>query len=79
LLGGSQRCLALAGERNAALESLERFFERHITLFEPGDEGFEFEERLFEVGQLLFLLGVCFHAAKLAVTAREGQTIAVPD
>ena len=52
LLRGAQRCLALAGERHAAFESLERFFERHVALLELCDERFELGQRLFEVGQL---------------------------
>src|SRR3954462_14829810 len=41
LLCDAQRGLALASERDAALESLECLFERHITLFEPRDQHFE--------------------------------------
>ena len=42
LLRGAQRGLALARERNAAFESLERLLERHVALFEFRHERFEF-------------------------------------
>src|SRR6478735_9622392 len=44
LLGDAQRGLALARERHTTLESLERLFEWHVTLFESGDQHFEFGE-----------------------------------
>jgi len=51
LLCSAQRRLALTRERNAALESLEGLFERHITLFEFRNQRFEFGQRLLEVGE----------------------------
>ena len=42
LLGGAQRGLALAGQRDSAFECLQRFFERNVALFEFRDESFEF-------------------------------------
>src|SRR5688572_6308401 len=54
LLRCAQRGLTLTRERNAALESLERLLERHITLFEFRNQRFEFGQRLFEVGEFRF-------------------------
>ena len=53
LLRGAQRGLALARERHAALECLERLFERHVALFELRHEGFELGQRMFEVRKLV--------------------------
>ena len=36
---------------------LQRFFERQFPVLEPFDDGFEFAERLFEIGGLCFLAG----------------------
>jgi amino acid transporter len=44
LLRGAQRRLALARQGHAALESLERLFERNVALLEFLDEGFELAE-----------------------------------
>ena len=84
LLRGAQRGLALAGERHAAFESLERFFERHVALFELRRRALRVRQRLFEVGRLVCRLGSVFWGfvftrATLNVCAREGQTIDSPD
>ena len=62
LLCGAQRVLALPRERDAALESLECVFERHIAGFEFLHQRFEFGERLLEVLCALRFLGFGFHA-----------------
>jgi hypothetical protein len=74
LLRGAQRRLALAGERHAALESLESFFERDVALFEFRDECFEFRQRFFEVGKFWF----GFHAREVntaPIDARKARAV----
>src|SRR5262245_50983424 len=46
LLRGAQGSLALARERNATFESLERFLERHVALLEFRDQRLELGQRL---------------------------------
>ena len=76
LLRRAQRRLALTRERHAALESLERFLEGHVALFEFRHQCFEFGQRLLEVGEFLIL---DFTRGTLNVAARQGQTIDVAD
>ena len=74
LLGGAQCGLALPRERNAALESLERFFERDVALFEFRDESFEFRQRFFEVWKF----GFGFHAREVntaPIDARKARAV----
>ena len=57
LLGRLQRGLAVARQRDAALEGLQRLIERQIAALEPLDERFELGERLLEIGGLWLLRG----------------------
>ena len=50
MLHSLERCLAVARERNAALEDLQRLIERQIAVLETLDQAFELRKRLFEVG-----------------------------
>ena len=67
LLRRAQRGLALARERHAAFECLERLFERHVALLELRDEGFELGSDCSKSGNLFCLWGFDFTRATLNV------------
>ena len=73
LLRSAQRRLALARERNAALESLERLFERHVALFEFRDERFEFGQAIARSRASLSIFGFDFTRATLNVVRERGS------
>src|ERR1700733_173587 len=50
LLGGFQRGLAMTGQLDAALESLQGLIERQVTALQPFDQAFELGQRFFEIG-----------------------------
>src|SRR5204862_165213 len=50
LLRGLEGCLAVARERDAALEDLQRLIEGQIAALETLHQGLELRQRLFEVG-----------------------------
>src|SRR5690348_2450876 len=50
LLRGLERGLAVAGERDAALEGLQCLIERQIAALETLDQGLELRERFLKVG-----------------------------
>ena len=55
----------MARERDAALELLQRLFERQLALLEARDDRLQFSEGGFEVGSRLFLPGHAFRPRRM--------------
>src|SRR2546430_11009637 len=68
-LRGLQRCLAVARERDAALEDLQRLIEGQIAALETLHQGLELRQRLFEVGAF----AVARHVASVLKSLAGGE------